>query len=319
MGNILLLGLRRRIYFCKKISKAASFYGMSIVGADTDFLDPIRFHCDSFFLIPHHDRPNYRSALLKLCTEQNVSLIIPWNDKEILVLSRMREFLESYDITLCLPHKGAVEIFSDKFLTSTWLSKNCISAPQTFLSIKEAWENSEKGVIAKPRFGQGSYGIQIINNSAQLYAFTPALNEEYIFQEFVVGKEFTVDVFSSYEHLPIFVSARRRVKTRGGEAMISRIESNQLVCKISNDICRKLKIVGMFNFQIILGEDDLSWVIEMNPRFGGGSDLTIEAGGKFHELMLLQTQGLDLPKKIELDTELVMSRYFSAEFFKFNQ
>lgn len=317
--SCLLLGARRRVYFVKKIREELVQRGKDyrIIFTDTDDLDPVRFFCDSFYLIPSCEDPKWEQELVNIIEKEKVNLIIPWNDKDILKLNSIRATLKTRGVDVALPSPEVVELFNDKLQTAKWLEKEGLPFPETFfLKEHEILELSPISfpIIVKPRFGQGSLNVELIQNSNDFKSWIAKRKGDYLLQEYIEGTEYTVDVFQS-NHEIIFSAPRRRLKVRGGECLISKIEIDKRVTDLAEIISAKLKIDGIYNFQVICNDESLK-IIEFNPRFGGGSDLTIQAGGNIPKLIL----ELFVDKKTKFEKRhiepLTMTRYFSAEFFK---
>lgn len=315
MLNILLFGTRRRIKFIKELKKASKIFGgIKLIGIDTDYLDPFRFHIDKFHIIPR-DIDDRLEKIIEIVKNENISTVIPWSDKDILFLMKHRSIFKRQGADILLPPNKYVEIFNDKLLCSKWLVDNKLEHPNTWVT------NSIKfPIIAKPRFGQGSLGVKIIETPTQLDS-NPLFkdSEHYILQDILLGTEYTIDVMLDESYNPFFIVPRKRVKTRGGEVLIAKVSLEKSIVSFVEDICSKLSFSGIFNVQVMKNNSKIS-IIEFNPRFGGGSDLTYEAGAKFPKYLLeLITKGLIQSPKPVLQNNLVMTRYHDAEYFVDNQ
>lgn len=315
----LLLGARRRVYFINKLKEYLNenYSDNILLYSDVDDLDPARFSVDKFCKLPPSDESDFFSKLSDLVQAEQINLIIPWNDKDILNLNKVRHELSDLGVKLALPDIERVNLFNDKFLTTKWAKDNDIPYPETLLLEKSDKYEAVKlkfPVVVKPRFGQGSLGVETLNNHNEFMTWQKSRNEDFLVQEFIGGTEYTVDMCQSGNHI-VFLSPRKRIKVRGGECLISKIEESSLISKLALKISQKVNLSGIYNFQVITNGKDIS-LIEFNPRFGGGSDLTIEAGGNIPKYLIeIYLREKEFSDKVQVKNNLIMSRYFSAEFF----
>ena len=101
--------------------------------------------------------------------------------------------------------------------------------------------------------------------------------KEPMVQEFIEGTEYSVDVFCDFDSNPITVVPRIRLATRGGEIAKGQISRDR---EIINDVMRMLDIlkpVGHITIQCMKTKRGIEY-IEINPRFGGGAPMSIDAG-----------------------------------------
>ena len=148
--------------------------------------------------------------------------------------------------------------------------------------------------------------------------FIKIKNEEFIFQKFIEGIEYTVDAYISNAREICAVSPRIRIDTSGGESVISQTIVNNKIVNISKNIIDKLELIGPITLQFI--ESKLSnkiYLMEINPRLGGGVLASIEAGYNIPKIMLQDAtnQKTDIISK---GKEILMKRYFMEEYYEIN-
>lgn len=136
-----------------------------------------------------------------------------------------------------------------------------------------------------------------------------------IAQEKIVGIHYTIDTFNNEDGIPISVVPRRRLKVRDAEVVIARVEMKPSLIDLGRCLAGKFGIPGPMNIQVI-EKDNVPYVIDIHPRIGGGTDLTIKAGAPFHIWCLNLLLGNKIDPKHQIDDGLIMSRYFSSTFFK---
>ena len=99
-----------------------------------------------------------------------------------------------------------------------------------------------------------------------------------IFQPFIIGKEYSVDVYISRSGKIKGIICRSRELVINGESKITTTQSHKGIEKLVNDILTAFSFYGHVIFQIIEDLEGELHVIECNPRFGGASTLSLAAG-----------------------------------------
>lgn len=306
--NLLLLNARRRVFLIKKLKELSSeFPCFKTIFADTDLNDPMRKICDYFELIPPLASKGYWPAVLRMIEKYSIRWIIPWLDSEIRFLSERRAELERIGCSLFLPSDDFVNMTTDKWLTQKWAMTTGLRQPERFRDLEAA----RYPIVIKPRFGQGGLNVRVIE-SAQM---APVIeDQDWLIQEFIDGIEYTCDIWLKGTNRPQFIVPRRRLKVRG-EVMIAQVDRSSVVMSYLEKMCEKLNVIGMFNVQVMVRAGEV-FLIEINPRFGGGSDLTCAAGGNFPRYMLEQIFRGSVTSPIPIIRDgLIMTRYYDSYFF----
>ena len=137
-----------------------------------------------------------------------------------------------------------------------------------------------------------------------------------IIQKFIEGKEYTVDCYISKRGLICGVSPRERIAVAGGEVVITKTVRNSELINLSIDTIKKLGLVGPVTLQFIKDKNTSEiYLMEINPRFGGGVIASIESGYDYPLMMLQDTMNHD-PLVVENGKEVIMKRYFEEVFYE---
>ena len=98
-------------------------------------------------------------------------------------------------------------------------------------------------VIAKPRYGKGSRDILKVNDENDLrYALSKY--DDLIFQEYLPGIEYTIDVLSNLKQKPLIAVPRIRLQTKAGISTKGRVIRDERIEDICKSIAGLLKING---------------------------------------------------------------------------
>ena len=263
--------------------KAFQEEGCEVFGVDCS-TNAVGFSfCDGFAVVPHGDNENYINELLAVCEKYKVELVIPSSDNEILRVAKDRPTLESSGVSVILPSNESLSICNDKKIFYECLSKWDLKHPTVRAPL-----DAEFPAIVKPTIGKGSEGVRKVYNLSEVsdiglppkYSF---FEEDYILQDFIAGDEYTVDILSDKSSSIVSMVQRKRTVIESGLSVQAEVvemsDDETLVCAQLNN---RLEMVGMYCVQYIKNNTGI-YVLEINPRFGGGSVLSLKADSSIIE------------------------------------
>jgi carbamoyl-phosphate synthase large subunit len=196
-----------------------------------------------------------------------------------------------------------MEICRDKMQTYHHLSKK-FDLPLTTLDSKKL---EGFPLIAKPRYGKGSKGIVKIENPLDL-RYIQSKQNGFIFQEYLPGTEYTIDVLSDLNGEPLIAVPRIRVQTKAGISTVGKIIKDENISETCKSIAKYLKIKGPCCIQMKESNEGTLKLVEVNPRLGGGTIFTALAGANFPAMILDMAMGKRI--KIPRISEITVVRYF---------
>ena len=96
-------------------------------------------------------------------------------------------------------------------------------------------------------------------------------------QQLIKGKEYGLDVMNDLQGNHVAVSVKQKLAMRAGETDKAITVDNVTIREIGATIGKALKHIGNLDCDI-LEENGEYYVLELNPRFGGGFPFSYEAG-----------------------------------------
>lgn len=274
-----------------------------IVGIDANPLAAGLYHSDRAELVPPFKSPSYIPALLNICHAHQVEAIIPIHPEEIEIIAAAKTDINQSRIFTLLPDIETIQLCNDK-------NKMNEVAAQLDILIPSKIEHSAPvfPLFAKPNHSSGSKGtIKIVDRITFDYYLQQHPN--WLYQDFIDGKEYTVDILCNQEHELIVASARTRLMTKDGQSIKGKIEEHPYLIKLCRNICREIKMVGPCNIQFIESAGEI-FFIECNPRYAsGGLMLTTYGGANIPWLALQLMKGKSLPF-IPTRSDIIMLRYW---------
>ena len=278
-------------------------YPVRIVASDSNPFSAGFFMSDAYEVLPEIDSKLYITRLLEIVTKHKINVLMPSSGYDIYQYSANKEKLLKLGALPVVSDIKTMKICRDKIQTFDYLSKK-FELPFTTLDYKKV-----KGfpLIAKPRYGKGSKGIVKINNENEL-KYVRFNSENLIFQEYLPGTEYTIDVLSDMECEPILAVPRIRVETRAGISTVGTIVKDENISETCKSIAKYLKIRGPCCIQMKESNDGILKIVEVNPRMGGGTIFAALAGANFPAMILDMVNGKKL--KIPKISEVTVVRYF---------
>ena len=315
--NILFSSVGKRVELVNTFHSAVSNLNIKtkLFGADMNpKMCPARFVLDDCFEVPAAADENFITEIIKICVKNEVTLIIPTIDTELLVYAKHREELLRYKIEVVLSEIELITSCRDKRLANRLFNSLTINVPE-----ERCITNPIFPIFAKPYDGSLSKDLHIIHTKEDITGEILA-NEKLIFMELIDTKrfnEYTVDAYYSKNGELICVVPRERLAVRAGEMNQGRTDKGSIYTLLKSRMSMLEGARGCITAQFFFNKltEELKG-IEINPRFGGGYPLTYKSGAAYSDFILKE---YILNEKIEAfegwTHDLKMLRYDAAYFF----
>jgi carbamoyl-phosphate synthase large subunit len=276
-----------------------------IVAVDADPTAPGLFLADARASVPSASDPDYVARLLALCEAHHIRALFPIHSGEIELLAAHAEAFTDRGIGVLLPTAASVQRCNDKRAMYALVSRLGFTVP------REAGPGS--GVpypwFGKPNNGSGTIGTFLVRTSVD-EAYAAAAAPGLLWQEFVEGPEYTVDIVCDRSHRPLVTSPRLRLATKAGQSVKGRTAAEPMLVARSEAICREIEMVGPCNLQFIRRGGEFVF-IEVNPRYAaGGLMLTVGAGGNIPLVALRLALKQGDPQPVTVLSGVTMLRYY---------
>jgi carbamoyl-phosphate synthase large subunit len=317
--KILISSAGRRGQLVSCFRESALELGVELEVLATDMRPELSAACqlaDRSAAVPPCSSPEFVPALLRLCREHQVSLIVPTIDTELQVLSDAREAFAEVGTEVTVSEPAVVAIARDKSRTAQILSHAGVNVPRT-VDAGEYLKHTAGvrwPVILKPRGGSSSIGIIRPKTPAEA-VHAAELNTDLIVQEFWAGREYTVNLFFNRAGQMKCVVPHWRIETRAGEVSKGRTEDIPQLRGVAEKLATIMPGArGALCFQAIVSESGEYVVFEINARFGGGYPLAHHAGARFTQWLLEETLKLPCTASDAWRPAVTMLRYDEAIF-----
>lgn len=310
--NFIFTCAGRRTYLLKYFKEQLGDEG-KIIATDMQMSAPALSVADVKIQVPAVYDPSYIDKTLQICKENDVKAIICLNDLELPILAENKERFEEIGVTPIVSGPDVIDICFDKYKTAQFIESIGLSTPKTFVNLHKAVEAIEKNelsfpLVLKPRWGSGSIGIEFVNNMEELqevYAMllkkirksilaTASEGDEYILiQEKIDGQEYGIDVMNDLTGRNRGVSVKKKLAMRSGETDKAVTVDNPEIRNIGRILGENLKHIGNLDVDVF-ERDSKHYVLELNPRFGGGFPFSYEAGVNMPGAIVKWLKGEDI-------------------------
>jgi len=255
--------------------------------------------------VPRSDEAEFLPALLRLCRQRSVALLVPTRDEELPLFAEQHRAFAEVGTRVLTPDPETVAICQDKRRFLDFCRAHGFGVPTTYPSgvPVEAFP-----VFVKPRVGKGGKGVYQARSRQEL-AWVLQQMPEAIVQELISAPEYTVDLFADFSARVVSVVPRERVRIFGGESFVSRTHKHDGLTRESIRLAEALRLTAHNTLQCFLCGDEIKW-IEVNPRFGGAAHLSFAAGAATPRFLVQLLKGQELTPRIrEFRDNYVMLRY----------
>lgn len=321
MLNILFTCAGRRTYLLKYFKEQLGDSGL-VVATDMQLTAPALTAADIKEQVPAVYADNYIDRTLDICHRHGIKALICLNDLELPILAANRQRFEEIGVKLIVSAPEVIDICFDKYRTAKYVESLGLGTPTTFVSLDEAKAALREGILTfplvlKPRWGSGSIGIEFVNSLEELdevYAMllkkvkktilaTASKGDEYILiQQKIDGQEYGMDVMNDLEGNHRAVSVKKKLAMRAGETDKAQTVDNAEIRAFGQTLGKNLHHIGNLDVDVF-EKDGKYYILELNPRFGGGFPFSYEAGVNFPGAIIEWLKGN------EIDVTMLQPRY----------
>ena len=304
--NVLFTCAGRRNYLLEYFKEAIGGSG-KIIAADMSRTAPAMALADVARVVSDVYAEGYVDQILQICLEEKVDLLISLNDLELPVLSPYRQRFEEAGIRLLISEQKVIDICFDKYRTVQFCEDLNMGTPRTFLSLEEAKNALESGdisfpVVVKPRWGSASIGLEFpsdleelelayrlvtlrVSRSILAEASKEDLERSVLIQERIDGIEYGLDILNDFSGKTVQVYVKEKLAMRAGETDKSVLRNKPELEELGYRVGNALGHIGNVDCDMF-EKDGKYYLLELNPRFGGGYPFSQMSGANYPAAIL---------------------------------
>jgi carbamoyl-phosphate synthase large subunit len=295
--TVLFTCIGRRVSLLRSFQQAAQKLGLKacFCGTDISASSPALQLCDQAFLVEPTTHARYIDQLLYLVREHVVNLLVPTVDLDLGLLAGHKPQFEELGCRVLVSDPDVVDTCQDKRRTFGFLTKNGFGTPVT-MSVRRALAVDRRGELTWPCFlkrwdGSAGRDTAVVHDRGELRFYARRIPNA-LCQEFLEGTEYTCDAYVDFDLKVRCIVPRRRLETRAGEVSKGQVVKDPEIMDQAKRVVELLGAgPGVITLQLFVAQDGRIRFTEINPRFGGGAPLSIQAGADFPKWILQELTG----------------------------
>lgn len=304
-----MLGGARRVSMAEQLIRSGQRVGYQVKLVSYELMAevPIAIIAEVIVGLKWND-PEVVSDICRICREKEINIILPFVDGAIEIAALCKELLP--DIFVPVIEPGLAEKMFDKVEAARLFMEGDFKIPQTYTVL-----NAEMPAIAKPRKGSASRGIKIFHNIDDLMHLDNL--QEYLVQEYIAdNREYTIDCYVAQTGEILVTVPRIRLEVMGGEVTRTRTVYNETLMECSEKVLRHFGFHGPVTLQYIENiHTGQFYLMEINPRLGGGVICSIFAGAPITDYIIREALGLTVAPTTDWIPGTLMARYQKEAIF----
>ncbi|BED91983.1 MAG: carbamoyl-phosphate synthase large subunit [Candidatus Improbicoccus pseudotrichonymphae] len=196
----------------------------------------------------------------------------------------LAELLQNFGVKVIGTQVESIKIAEDRNEFEEFLNRLSIPRPKgkIIYSKDQGYAAAEEigyPVLIRPSFVLGGRAMKIVHSKLELSIYlkeaeTISKGKPILIDKYISGKEFEVDAVSDGEEVfvPTVMEHFEKTGIHSGDSIISYSSfsisksTEEKIIKYTKELGLNLKIIGMFNIQYIVDENENVYVIEVNPR-----------------------------------------------------
>ncbi len=290
--TLLLSSVGRRPYLVEWFREALDMNGVRgrVIAADSDQYAPSRSFADDFVAAPPVADAGYERWLVSVLDDEEIDLAVSINDFELSRWSSLSPQFAFGERLLRLAPDVQTRV-EDKLEMGLLLGAHGVHVPATLTAataVEHIDGQANRELVTKGRFGSASRGLRHTVPAALAKAVQDAAHEVtdasgrdaalssvdplelVVVQDRVRGQEFGVDVISDFDGRYVTSLVRRKVAMRFGETERAESVRSEPFIELGRRIASAIPHRGSIDVDVIVDKAGAPWVIDVNPRFGGG-------------------------------------------------
>jgi carbamoyl-phosphate synthase large subunit len=276
-----------------------------IVSTDADRLSAGLYLSHKGYIVPQFTDQSFYKVIKDIIKKEKIDVIIPALDHILMPFSERREEFMDIGAKVLISEPETIRVTRDKWSTYNHL-KEIVPIPKSFINKEDI--DIDFPLLIKPRRGSGSIDVYKIDSKKELdFFYERAPNP--IIQEYLEGKEYTIDCLADKAGKLLCCIPRERIATKAGISVKGKVVKNEKLERMAEKISNSLNFFGPFFFQAKEDEQGIPKLTEINPRIAGTMSLSSFCGPNLHLLAIKMCmhEKIKIPK---INYGLYITRYF---------
>ncbi|MBU1147274.1 MAG: ATP-grasp domain-containing protein [Candidatus Omnitrophica bacterium] len=264
-----------------------------IVGVDAKH-DAVGFHfADKSYVVLPGESEGYGRQLLNIAEKENIDVVLPLSDEELLALASYKRRFEKKGICVACSEFEVVKTALDKGLMLQFLKDKGLPCPDFRIpnSLKELERSvlelgyPKKRVVFKPRRGRGARGFWLLDDDLDKKKMILESRErqqitlgwllealdgkgrfpDILVMEYLSGSDFNVDVLA-WRGDSFYIVPNERLVPDAGPVQVGCIRRDKKVGEVVRRVVKEFNFDYYVNVEVAYRNISEPFVYEINPR-----------------------------------------------------
>ncbi len=311
--NVLILSCGSRNLLVKYFKEKINHQG-KVIAADCSPLAPALYEAHDYVIVPRVDDEHYLDTVLDICKTKNIQVLISLIDPELTLISKHAEMFHNHNVLPIVSSYEAIMRAYNKHAFTQYLDQHGFDILKTWDDLNLCLKDIDNQVtqfplIVKPLYGSASAYQDIAMHKDQLNAYFN-LNTPKVIQEHIDAAEYGVDCYVDM-HTKKLVSMfiKQKLRMRAGETDKSVSVHHPKIQATIERFIDMSDYFGILDFDVLV-KNDIVYILELNPRFGGGYPHAHACGVDMIQMILNNAKGIEnTPEPINYQENIAMMKY----------
>lgn len=291
--------------------------------------------CDGTYLVPRNDSSEYINALLSICKELDIDILIPRLSSELETIASNIVLFEQIGVKVSVTNLVGLTISNNKVsLYERYYKLMPYQVMGVDSSTVREFANTHSSFCCKLPKSSGAAGFAIVDNHLcndvnlfhaygkkhyisveHLCHIVDSQKINYILQDYISGKDYTVSLLADngkVTHICGYIGHEMEYSC----IMQGEIKTNEMAFEISRRIVSDLNLSGNIGIDFILKDNGDVLLLEVNPRMNATLPFVAKAGCNMPYLRCKQLLGYDITHEgQEVKEGLKMRKKYVAEYY----
>lgn len=315
--NLLILSAGTRNKIICYFKKAVAGHG-TVIAADMYPISPALYEADRYYIIPKINSPGYMDKVLNICREEKIDGVLSLIDPELSVLAQNEALFKAVGTTVVGSSYNLCEMSLDKMQMYRFCLEHgfdTVDSWDDLTAFRKAVASGQVNfpVYIKPCRGSASVATARADDMSAAEFFFSHTNQKKIpmmIQHFLKGQEIGADVYVDLitgEVISIFT--RKKLLMRAGETDKAVSFQDEKLFDLIGRFVKTAGYRGELDIDL-LESNGKYFIVDVNPRFGGGYPHAYECGVDHMTMILNNLSGHANRKTVgAYETGVYMMKY----------
>ena len=314
---------------------------VKVIGVDMKSDETLLQMVDEYFLVPSASDPHYVDALLEICSNEKVDVLMPFMSSELEELQRRRSEFKAVGTMLSVSDGDAIAISNNKLALYEFMAVRGLRTPKycpvrNLEEFDKAFEYigyPQKAVCLKATESSGSRGIRIVDPTKSKFdilfyekpnSFFISYDElrgilaerpsfpEMMAMEYLPGEEYSVDLLADRGKI-LYMAGRESNVNLASIPQVATLRKNDEAYEIAEKVIGALELDGNADLDFKFDENGHPVLMEINPRIAATMQIFKEGGLNLSYLRVKQLIGEELPE-VNIEYGIKMHRRYLEMF-----